>query len=517
MRAGLYLRQSMDVQEGIDRQRDRTQKLADARDYEVVEIFEDNDVSASKSRKGKDWERMLNAAREKRIDVVICVDLDRLLRSTADLIPLIETGAKVLTVDGEIDLTTADGEFRATMLAALARFEVKRKSERQLRANADRHAKELPVSGKRRYGYQPANRSTGLVGNSKILEEEARIVRFIYAATLRGVSIREIARTLNRHSVPFHGKVTEWGARRVRGILVNPAYRGAIVSKGGWTDTPNVDTLIDPDRWKNVQAVLTAPGRKRSPGPEPRHLLTGLANCGTCQQKMRHTGKMYYCRTPIQGHPAISDAVFEGLVVDEIIGAFLWGPKAILATQADIQDPAPIYAEINALNERMVGLTSAFVNTRSPSSTAILEKSVQEIDARKIDLETRLEEIKVQQGARWVLASIAGNMYERSANGKVSLLSGNGESQKKVRMRRAFEELGLDAKRDLVAGLLEITLYPGRNNRERTVIRHKVAFGQNADRDPIPTAEEIEDEERRYEEYMAEQSTEGVASVPPSG
>lgn len=81
---------------------------------------------------------MLSHVGSGKFDVIVARDLDRLLRTLQDLVKLIDLGAKVATVDGEINLTTADGEFRATMLAAVARFEIRRKSERAIGANETR-------------------------------------------------------------------------------------------------------------------------------------------------------------------------------------------------------------------------------------------------------------------------------------------------------------------------------------------------------------------------------------------
>ena len=135
-RAAIYLRQSLDVQEGIDRQRARCEQLVAAKGWQLTIEYADNDTSASKARgDGTAWARMLAGVGHD-FDVIVAVDLDRLLRTTRDLNVLIERGARVVTVDGEIDLTTADGEFRATMLAGIARFEVRRKSERQRRAKS---------------------------------------------------------------------------------------------------------------------------------------------------------------------------------------------------------------------------------------------------------------------------------------------------------------------------------------------------------------------------------------------
>lgn len=113
--------------------------LADARDWVIVETYDDPAVSATKKRRaGTRWAEMLDDARAGRFSMVVAVDMDRLLRSTKDLNTLIDLGLRVVTVDGEIDLSTADGEFRATMLAALARFEARaRLSARSGRTSAD--------------------------------------------------------------------------------------------------------------------------------------------------------------------------------------------------------------------------------------------------------------------------------------------------------------------------------------------------------------------------------------------
>lgn len=155
-RATRFLRQSptQNLEEGIDRQEPRTLALVTARGWIDAGSYIDSDVSASKDRgEGTAWARMLADAKARKIDVVVGVDIDRLLRSTRDLNTSIDHGVTVVTLDGEIDLTTADGEFRASMLASLARFEVRRKGERQSRAQQQRAEKGSPAKGVRLTGY----------------------------------------------------------------------------------------------------------------------------------------------------------------------------------------------------------------------------------------------------------------------------------------------------------------------------------------------------------------------------
>lgn len=209
------MRQSLDRdnrQEGIDRQRERTRALAESRGWPVVEEYIDNDVSASKPRgAGTAWHRLIGDAKSGRIDVVIAVDQDRLLRGLRDLVTLLDLGVRIATVDGELDLTTADGEFRATLSAGLARFEVRRKSERQRRANEHGRKLGVPPGGRRAFGYTPlaagakSMRATRLGADGleypayghEPLEPEASAVRRGYELLLAGSSIRAIARAWN--------------------------------------------------------------------------------------------------------------------------------------------------------------------------------------------------------------------------------------------------------------------------------------------------------------------------------
>ena len=261
-RAALYLRQSKTDDDGIDRQRERTTALAAARGWTVVGEYLDNDVSASKARGPKTaWGRMLAAADDARFDVVIALDLDRLLRSTRDLNTLIDHGLRAVTVDGEIDLTTADGEFRATMLAAIARFEVRRKGERQTRANAQRAAGGGVPKGVRLTGYET---------DGTVRDDEAATVQAMFEGFTRGDTLRTLARE--------HGST----ASSVRTILTNPRYAGRRVYKGEVVGTGSWTPLIDGTTFDLVQVRLSDPRRKTNmTGSTARkHLGSGLYLCG---------------------------------------------------------------------------------------------------------------------------------------------------------------------------------------------------------------------------------------------
>ncbi|MGM7677590.1 recombinase family protein [Microbacterium sp. A94] len=272
-RAAVYVRQSISNSEGIDRQLIRCQALIDARGWQLTEIYTDNDVSASKVRgEGTAWARMLADAHRGAFDVVVAVDLDRLLRQVRDLTALIDTGAKVLTVDGEVDLTTADGEFRATMLAGIARFEVRRKSERHRRANDARAAKGFPNGRARTFGFED--------GNLLPFEPEASLIRTGVQTILDGGSVRSIAAAWNvAGSTTVRGNV--WRNVEVRATLMRERNAGILMVKGVEQEQSQIQPIVPREEWEAMRAILTDPKRLIAGRPTGQRWLSGVMEC-TC-------------------------------------------------------------------------------------------------------------------------------------------------------------------------------------------------------------------------------------------
>lgn len=294
--AAIYVRQSEDEREGIDRALGRCRNLVKAKGWTLAGEYADNYVSASKSRgAGTAWSRLLADVRAGRVNAVVGVDVDRLVRSITDLATLIDLGAKVLTVDGEIDLTTSDGEFRATMLAGIARFEVRRKAERQKRANEYRVTTlGLPVPGKRRFGFES--------GNVEERKVEADVVRNLYDSVLHGASIFSLAKGLGRPTV------------RVREILTNPAYAGWIPYQGErYEASEAVARVVDRETFEAVQAVLSAPERKTSHSNQIAYLASGTARCGVCAARMVKQGPGYLCKGNLS-HPYITREILDDVL-----------------------------------------------------------------------------------------------------------------------------------------------------------------------------------------------------------
>lgn len=193
--AWTYARQSKDHDAGIGRQQDDTDRHADRRGWTIPAggRFADNDVSASKSRAGTEYARMMHLIKTGHgPDALVITYMDRLYRQPIELeqiIPVIEkAGILVATVyEGDVDLRTDSGQTFARITVALARQEVMRKARRQKRANLERAQKgDRSPHTIRPFGWND-DRVT-------LFEEEAEAIRWACPHVLSGGSIAAVTR-----------------------------------------------------------------------------------------------------------------------------------------------------------------------------------------------------------------------------------------------------------------------------------------------------------------------------------
>ncbi|MFJ1594109.1 recombinase family protein [Kitasatospora albolonga] len=94
--AGIYLRISDDKEDrelGVARQEEDDRRLADQLGVNIVDVYKDNDISASTKKKRPDYRRLLRDAEAGRIKVIIAYTSARITRrprENEDLIDLAE-------------------------------------------------------------------------------------------------------------------------------------------------------------------------------------------------------------------------------------------------------------------------------------------------------------------------------------------------------------------------------------------------------------------------------------------
>jgi DNA invertase Pin-like site-specific DNA recombinase len=179
-RVALYSRVST-TEQSPDNQLLVLRAYADARGWTATE-FTDHGVSGAKERRPA-LDAMLAAARARKVDVVACVRLDRLARSTHHLLTLARElealGVDLVETEQSVDTTTPAGCLLFTVLGAIAEF------ERGL-------IRERVVAGLRR-AQARGTRSGKAIGRPRRHHVDAEAIRALLGG---GLSLRAAARRL---------------------------------------------------------------------------------------------------------------------------------------------------------------------------------------------------------------------------------------------------------------------------------------------------------------------------------
>lgn len=307
-RAAIYARFSTDRQNerSCEDQAFLCRQLAEREGLTVVAEYEDKAISGASTHGRLGLARLLRDARERRFDVVVCEDLDRLSRDQADL----ATIRKELTRFLEIQIITLhDGEVGAMhvgLKGLMSELFLSDLAKRTRRGQAGR-VREGASAGGKSYGYDvdPVQK-----GRLHINPAEAEVVRRIFARYLAGQNCRAIAADLNADAIPsprggkWNASTIHGSAQRKNGILQNRLYAGQIVwNRQRFIKDPatgrRVSRLNPESEWQTAEvpdlAILdrstfdAAQRRKASSSKRhaahqrrPRHVFSGLIKCACC-------------------------------------------------------------------------------------------------------------------------------------------------------------------------------------------------------------------------------------------
>lgn len=125
MRAGLYLRVSTSDQTTLNQELE-LKRYCELNNLEVYQIYKDEGVSGAKTSRPQ-LDLMLQDMRNKLFDVVVVWKFDRLGRSTAHLLQVLEElqnkGIRLIATSQNIDTSNPMGKFFFTILSGFAEME----------------------------------------------------------------------------------------------------------------------------------------------------------------------------------------------------------------------------------------------------------------------------------------------------------------------------------------------------------------------------------------------------------
>ena len=307
-RCVIYARISVTSEESVslDRQIQAGEQYAAARGWQVVDVFRDDGVSASKNRPEDraGWSALLSSP--KKFDSVIIWKIDRLSRRALDFLnadaALQKRKAGLVAVEDPVDMTTAQGRGFATMLAVFAEMEAAAISDRVKAARRYLIRDGRLAGGKLPYGWRsiPNPKGKGFV----LARDPDRIdyVRGMVKRARRGGSIYSIQQWLNEDGVPTTTGRGSWRYNTVERILRNPVLAGMTPSnpnsdpkakrrgsevRRNENGLPHVDesvAIMPMSEWRAMVKALderdSAQTLPRSMMAKTSGMLSGLVYCG---------------------------------------------------------------------------------------------------------------------------------------------------------------------------------------------------------------------------------------------
>ena len=230
LRVAAYARVSTDDEEqqtSYEAQVDYyTKKIRENPEWIFVEVYADEGITGTSTKRRKNFNRMIDDAMAGMIDRIITKSVSRFARNTVDTLTTVrklkEKGVGVTFEKENIDTLDSKGELFITIMSSLAQEESRSISENVTWGWRKRIADgKVSVAYSHFLGYEK-----GPDGNMQIVEEEAKVVREIYAMFLDGKTPSGIAAALTKRSVPTPAGKATWQASTVKSILSNEKYRG---------------------------------------------------------------------------------------------------------------------------------------------------------------------------------------------------------------------------------------------------------------------------------------------------
>jgi site-specific DNA recombinase len=385
-RAAIYCRISRDEagtgQKVEDQERD-CRALAERLGLDVVEVYTDNDIAATRaSRRGRTrrrWYDLLDSIRQGHVDVVLATEPERVQREMVDLLTYIDVclprGVLTYTVrGGSFDLSTPDGIMTAQIITATKQAEAEKIKQRARAARVHKVGRGEWVGGRRPYGYE----RDGVT----VIPAERDALQRAAAMILTGSSLNAACADLNKRKIRTStGK--EWKPTELRRVLLRPRNAGLsqhrvcgkeqergihhhtdkcveIVGKAKW------QALLDTDVWYGVCAVLRDPKRRTNTTTAHRWLMSGRARCGWTDEhgnecgspvksfsataRRRSTKPVYTCRT---GKHVIRNAAEVDAYVEQVVIGILTDRRDQLLVPDRTGDTSALTLRDAALQARL--------------------------------------------------------------------------------------------------------------------------------------------------------------------
>ncbi|MCI9136881.1 MAG: recombinase family protein [Lachnospiraceae bacterium] len=322
LRIAAYCRVSKDIelqQSSLNTQMVSYQKLIEEHpDWNLVDIYADQGLTGTNASKRVEFQRMIDDAKDGKIDLILAKSISRFARNTLDTLKytreLKDIGVGVYFEKEKINTLAATSEMLLTVYAAFAQEESHSISENMKKGMRQRFKLGIP-KWSLLYGFER-------VGKDEwgIVEKEAEIIREIFELYICGNSFVEIANYLNEKGVPGPSKNgNAWHVNPVGEILKNEKYMGDCLMQKTYTvdhlthrKVPNKDAaveqyykknhhpaIVNRETYETVQKIMVMKDRNRGFIQYPYYGFLCCPYCGKqmvkCRLNTRKTESAWIC------------------------------------------------------------------------------------------------------------------------------------------------------------------------------------------------------------------------------
>lgn len=438
-------------------------------DWQLAGIYADEGISGTMTKNRTQFNKMIRAARCKKIDIILCKSISRFARNTVDCLNYIRElrslGVTVIFEKENINTGSMSSEFAISLYASFAQAESESIS-RNITWGIERSFRE----GNVRYKF---DQMLGYVldENKKpcIIKDEAEIVRMIFEDYAGGYSATEIAEKLTEMGAKRKNGSSNWTRNHVYQILKNEKYAGdAILQK-----TYTVNCLTH-DRKKNkgqkpkyfIQDCHEAIVDRKTYDMVRLELEKRKRNSqgvGTSQ----NTYRTKYCMSRLLICPYCGSFYKRTtwLSKGEKIG--VWRCKNRMENGKKCPK-SPSYHETVLQKAVLDAINSMIGSVEAVEETAELNKKI--LIGQSDDIESRIRQIneslaEIERKRDDILASVSGSMFERvsgelkSLNHQESELAAELESLTSQYDSCRRELLREGAARDTLRGMKPLTTF----------------------------------------------------------
>ena len=281
-------------------------------DYELVDIYADEGISATNTKKRDAFNRLIQDCRDGKVDRILVKSISRFARNTLDCIKYVrelkELGIGVTFEKENIDSLDSKGEVLLTILSSLAQDESRSISENStwgIRKKFERGV--IQVNTTNFMGYDKDEK-----GNLIINHEQAKVVRYIFDRFLEGYSPEFISKELREQAILGCTGKARWCPSAIWKMLQNEKYKGdALLQKTYTVDfltkkrsenqgqvnqyyiEGNHEAIIDKEEWDLVQLEVERRNQFRQDNHINFYIIQCEQNPFTCKVFCKECGGLF--------------------------------------------------------------------------------------------------------------------------------------------------------------------------------------------------------------------------------